>query len=190
MLDGQSYKKLVRADNQKFVSGLRQEGNRVYEYRTTTDELIFDFDLHEGELYTSKTDHVTKMRVGHVWSITVNGIERRVLAMWAAGEDEVEDDSSLVDYWIEGVGCKNGPHFPLWWTATGISSLLLECNQDGRSVITLKDFTDSVISCIGAFSQSTLGTSRLALYTLQGLRLHGQPQRRGVYIQDGRKILK
>ena len=28
------------------------------------------------------------------------------------------------------------------------------------------------------------------IYTLQGLRLHGQPQRRGVYIQDGRKILK
>lgn len=190
VLNGQSYKKLVRTDSQKFVSGLRQEGNRVYEYITTTEELIFDFDLHEGDLYTSKTDHLTKMRVGHVWSIRVNGIERRVLAMWAAGENVVEDDSSLVDYWIEGVGCMNGPHFPLWWSATGMSSLLLECRQDVQPIITSEDIAESIISSVDAVSQSVPITSNSVSYDLQGRHHSGPPQHGGVYIQNGRKVLK
>lgn len=188
VLDGRSYKKLVRTDNQRFISGLRQEGNRVYEY-ITTEDLIFDFDLQEGDQFTSKLDHLTKMRVGHVWPITVNGIERRVLAMWAAGENVVDDDSSLVDYWIEGVGCMNGPHFPLWWSATGVSSLLLDCKQDGQLIVTWEDVKASIPSGVSSVSLSTDSTSSLGLHDLQGRRLAAPPAK-GVYIQDGRKVLK
>ncbi len=91
---------------------------------------------------------------------------------------------------VEGIGCETGFLYIENITNNGASTQFVECRDKGRRIFTNEDFNaTSGISDFRATSGNT-NTVSSDYYDLQGRRLSGQPQRGGVYIQNGKKILK
>ena len=148
IMSGVAYKKLYLDD--RFVSGLREEDGRVYEcYEDGLPELMaFDFNLQPGDIFKDEVDEMYKMEVKLVRTHNFSGTNRRCLDMWIADEGQGIYDG-LVDYWIEGIGCMNGPHFPFWWGASS-GSLLLSCYDGDECIFTIEDlkqFNNNPSSC-------------------------------------------
>lgn len=182
---GKTYKKLLTKDSsEKFLTALRQEGDRVYaiDDEGTSEYTLFDFSLKVGDIVKSHVDELEMMRVEQVDTVLVDGKECRRLYMWAY-EKDVDITSGLVDIWIEGVGCMSGPFFTFAWSATSGSSLLLGCYQNDRQLV----ITDKSTAGIKHMNLSSGQTDCAASYDLQG-RAVTNP-RRGLYIKDGRKIV-
>ena len=149
IMDGATYKKLFLDD--MFVSGLREEDGRVYEryWEDVPEQLIFDFYLQPGDIFKDEADDMYQMEVKQVREVDVDGKSRKCMDMWAHMEG-MEIVDGLVDYWIEGIGCMNGPHFPFWWEAISFSSLLLSCYDGDECIFTIEDlkqFTSNPSSC-------------------------------------------
>ena len=148
IMGGVAYKKLYLDD--RFVSGLREEDGRVYEcYEDGLPELMaFDFNLQPGDIFKDEVDEMYKMEVKLVRTHNFSGKNRRCMDMWIADEGQGIYDG-LVDYWIEGIGCMNGPHFPFWWGASS-GSLLLSCYDGDECIFTIEDlkqFNNNPSSC-------------------------------------------
>ena len=148
IMSGVAYKKLYLDD--RFVSGLREEDGRVYEcYEDGLPELMaFDFNLQPGDIFKDEVDEMYKMEVKLVRTHNFSGKNRRCMDMWIADEGQGIYDG-LVDYWIEGIGCMNGPHFPFWWGASS-GSLLLSCYDGDECIFTIEDlkqFNNNPSSC-------------------------------------------
>ena len=148
IMSGVAYKKLYLDD--RFVSGLREEEGRVYEcYEDGLPELMaFDFNLQPGDIFKDEVDEMYKMEVKLVRTHNFSGKNRRCMDMWIADEGQGIYDG-LVDYWIEGIGCMNGPHFPFWWGASS-GSLLLSCYDGDECIFTIEDlkqFINNPSSC-------------------------------------------
>ena len=148
IMSGVAYKKLYLDD--RFVSGLREEDGCVYEcYEDGLPELMaFDFNLQPGDIFKDEVDEMYKMEVKLVRTHNFSGTNRRCLDMWIADEGQGIYDG-LVDYWIEGIGCMNGPHFPFWWGASS-GSLLLSCYDGDECIFTIEDlkqFNNNPSSC-------------------------------------------
>ena len=135
---GVPYKKLFF--DGKFISGLREEDGRVYEcYEDGHPELmVFDFNLQPGDIFKDEVNDMDQMQVKQVSTYNFNGTNRRCMDIWAYVEGQ-EIIDGLVDYWIEGIGCMNGPHSPFWWDATSGSSLLLSCYDGDECIFTIED---------------------------------------------------
>ena len=149
IMGGVPYKKLFF--DGKFISGLREEDGRVYEcYEDGHPELMeFDFNLQPGDIFKDEVNDMTKMEVKLVRKYNFSGTNRRCMDMWVDDEGQGIIDG-LVDYWIEGIGCMNGPHCPFWWDATSGPSLLLSCYDGDECIFTVEDlkkFTDNPSSC-------------------------------------------
>ena len=148
IMSGVAYKKLYLDD--RFVSGLREEDGRVYEcYEDGLPELMaFDFNLQPCDIFKDEVDEMYKMEVKLVRTHNFSGTNRRCLDLWIADEGQGIYDG-LVDYWIEGIGCMNGPHFPFWWGASS-GSLLLSCYDGDECIFTIEDlkqFNNNPSSC-------------------------------------------
>ena len=148
IMSGVAYKKLYLDD--RFVSGLREEDGRVYEcYENGLPELMaFDFNLQPGDIFKDEVDEMYKMEVKLVRTHNFSRKNRRCMDMWIADEGQGINDG-LVDYWIEGIGCMNGPHFPFWWGASS-GSLLLSCYDGDECIFTIEDlkqFNNNPSSC-------------------------------------------
>ena len=149
IMGGVPYKKLFF--DGKFISGLREEDGRVYEcYEDGHPELMaFDFNLQPGDIFKDEVNDMDQMQVKQVSTYNFNGTNRRCMDIWAYVEGQ-EIIDGLVDYWIEGIGCMNGPHYPFWWDATSGPSLLLSCYDGDECIFTVEDlkkFTDNPSSC-------------------------------------------
>lgn len=184
VVNGQTYKKLISSSN-KFITGLRQEDKRVYAVNddSTSEYVLFDFDLKVGDIVKSQIDDKIMMRVGRIDTVLVDGKKCRRLHMWAY-EEGTETTDGLVDVWIEGVGCMNGPFFTFAWSATANCSLLLGCYQDNRELVI------NSLSTTGSKSikLSSCQTNNAAPYNLQGRRFN-ERTRQGVYIKNGKKFI-
>ena len=183
IMGGTTYKKLFLDD--MFVSGLREEDGHVYEryWDDVPEQLIFDFYLQPGDIFKDEVDDMFQMEVKQVREVDVDGKSRQCMDMLAHLEG-MEIVDGLVDYWIEGIGCMNGPHFPFWWEAIGPPSLLLSCYDGDECIFTIEDFNQitSIQSTITKYPSDKL-------YDLQGRQLRHAPAK-GVYIQDGKKYIK
>ena len=149
IMSGVAYKKLYL--DEMFVSGLREEDGRVYEcYEDGHPEFMaFDFNLQPGDIFDDEINDMDQMQVKQVRTYNFSGTYRRCMDMWIYyGGQEVFH--GLKDYWIEGIGCMNGPHFPFWWEAPSGSSLLLSCYDGDECIFTIEDlkrFTNNPSSC-------------------------------------------
>ena len=191
VMNGQIYKKLIRVTNGPlFYCGLRQEGNRVYrcEQEGTLEYVVFDFNLNPGDIFSIPYDDKNQMRVERLDLITVDGVERKILTMVPYGEI-VKVYDFIVDIWIEGIGCLNGPNHPFWWTAIDSGQfLLLDCFQNGECLIAYDDYHVYLPSGINSTYYLKKNTDNSIPYDLQGRRLTGEPGK-GIYIQNGRKMV-
>lgn len=189
IMNGQTYKKLIQTDKALFLCGLRQDGDRVFScYGNEMQEhIIFDFGLKEGDIFTDAENKQCKMRVHQTDQIVVNGVERKRLLMWVY-EDGAEIFDGLVDIWIEGIGCMNGPCFPFAWDATDSQSIVYSCYQGNMLLFSWDDYNTASVDQIERHPFTPWG------FDLQGRKLsNGQlsngQMRKGVYILNGRKIV-
>jgi hypothetical protein len=182
IMGGVTYKKLFLDD--VFVSGLREEDGRVYE-RYGDDEpeaLIFDFYLQPGDIFNDVFQDQVQMEVKQTREVDIEGKSRQCMDMWAYMEG-IEVVDGLVDYWIEGIGCMGGPHFPFWWGGSP-GSLLLSC-YDGDECIFGAEDLNQITNIQPAITENP-SNSRQEIYDLQGRKVT-MPQRNGLYIRDGKK---
>ena len=183
------YKKLF-LDN-TFISGLREENGRIYEcyWNGVPECMIFDIHLQTGDLFKDTTDELNQMKVKNTDEIIIGGKKRRYLEMWIYSEGQ-EIIDGLVDYWIEGIGCMNGPHSPFWWTAVSNQVLLLSCNDGDDCVFTAEEFLDvsTLIRNPTIESRPCSISYDNLYYDLQGRCLTGKPTK-GLYIQNGKKVI-
>ena len=124
-----------------------------------------------------------QMEVKQVREVDVDGKSRKCMDMWAHLEGK-EIVDGLVDYWIEGIGCMNGPHFPFWWEAISSSSLLLSCYDGDECIFSIEDINQitNIQSAIKNYSSYNCHE----IFNLQGMKIT-KPQKNGLYIQNGRK---
>lgn len=184
IMNGTTYKKLF-LDGQ-FVSGLREEVGRIYEcYWVNSPELrIFDFNLQPGDIFKDEFNDLDQMEVKQVRTVSIGGKNRRCMDMWIYQEGR-EISDGLVDYWIEGIGCMNGPHFPFWWDAIGSQSLLLSCYEGEKCILSTEEF-NQITNIRSIITKDTSG-SQQGMYDLQG-RPVTTPSK-GIYIKSGKKVM-
>ena len=164
-----------------------QDANgKVYFYWKQNDVyiVVMDFSLNEGDTYYQKDTE------GHVWDeFVITKVSEEDFSNHSDGKPRKcirltsVHNSLLSDVWIEGVGSiygglKGASFFQ--WAGGGMS--LYQCNENGN-IIYLSP-------------QSTNGMNRHRkdavtdeLYDLQGRRLDGQPRNKGIYIQNGKKVV-
>ena len=186
VMGGVSYKKMY-CDG-IFVSGLREEDGRIYEcsWEDVTEALTFDFQLQPGGIVEDNLmGDRAQMEVRQVREVDVDGRTYRCMDMWIH-EVVYEVVQGLVDYWIEGVGCMNGPHNPFWWDAIGNQALLISC-YDGDECIFSQECLAQITGIRSAVANKPSDSSK-GIYDLQGRRLLSAPAK-GLYIQNGRKYL-
>ena len=186
LINGHTYKKLSQTDtSDRYLAALRQENDCVYavDKNETSEYVLFDFGLKVGDVVKNHVGGLDMMRVDHVDTVLVNDKECRRLYMWAYQEG-VEIVNGLVDIWIEGLGCMSGPFFTFQWTATGSSSLLLDCYQNNSQLVITEKSTMDYNPMVLSVDQTT----KFALFDLQGRRLTDKPAS-GVYIENGKKVV-
>ena len=90
---------------------------------------------------------------------------------------------------VEGIGSETGFLYIENITTNGASTQFVECRDKGQRIFTCEDFNaTSGINDFRATSGLTNAKSS-EYYDLQGRRLAAPPAK-GVYIQNGRKVLK
>ena len=185
IISGKTYLKMHSTAIKYPISSLRlwrEDKGRVYAYNESLEQemLMYDFSLNKDEMVD--ISGVKDIKVSKVDTISVFGIKRR----------RIYHDFGL---WVEGVGSPSLLSEPIGHLLTdGCISQMVSCYEDGECIFTSQDFNAQSVTSVSFIEipcpTNSDGRPNAATYDLQGRRLHGQPQRRGVYIQDGRKLLK
>ena len=180
IIDGKTYFKMHSTAIKYPISSLkfwREDTGKVYAYDEDLEQemLMYDFSLNKDEMADILGNN--NIKVNKVDTISVFGIKRR----------RIYHDFGL---WVEGVGSPALLSEPLGHLFTdGCISQMVSCYENGECVFTSQDFNaTSGINDFRATSSLTNAKSS-EYYDLQGRRLAAPPAK-GVYIQDGRKVLK
>ncbi len=180
IIDGKTYFKMHSTAIKYPISSLkfwREDTGKVYAYDEDLEQemLMYDFSLNKDEMADILGNN--NIKVNKVDTISVCGIERRRIFL-------------NFGLWVEGVGSPALLSEPLGHLFTdGCISQMVSCYENGECVFTSQDFnTASGINDFRATSGLTNAKSS-EYYDLQGRRLAAPPAK-GVYIQDGRKVLK
>ena len=192
IMDGIVYKKLL-STNGDFCCGLREEEGRIYKRAwawdpTGPEVLFFDFNLQSGDIIKDPVDELFLLQVKQVKNVMIGGKSRRCLEMWYY-EEGVEITEGLADYWIEGIGCMDGPVGSTWSFAIGPQCLLLSCYDGDECIFNIEDFLasfpTSMNPAVDAHHDIDPDTP---IYDIHGRRVQGTPKK-GVYIQNGKKVV-
>lgn len=191
VMGGLVYKKLISCSNEQFLCGLREEDGRIYSrgggWHPDSEVLYFDFNAQPGDIFNDDVGGLSYMQVKEVKTVMIGGKSRRCLEMWNYEEGIVD---GLVDYWIEGIGCMNGPYFPFWWLTTSTESLLLSCYDGDECIFNIEDFLANFTTNMDSpkIVQHPNIISDVPIYDLLGRRVQS-PIKKGFYIQQGRKLV-
>ena len=187
--NGKLYRKIYVQDSQKYgdtelhyYGGMREEGKKVYlipEGKGKDDrELVFDFGLNTGD--QTEVAGCTVVVTG-TDEVEVDGKKRRRLTLH---QMEAGKDTGRTCHWIEGIGSDCGLLQFLPWNAAEDQQLKVTVNDPVEldpSPETL-GISKAKVKVNGSFAN--------ALFDLQGRRIQGEPQEKGVYIRGGRKYVK
>ena len=202
-----------------YYVAVRDVGKKVYAIAKGSNRprLLYDFDLKvgnilrcgvEGNAFGCLLDSDEQpdtllgfefrayLRVESIDTVSVNGTERRrfKLTMLDAfkydftAEEDGGERGNIV--WIEGVGSGAGPFLP--WIPLPprreIPLIGINCTVGKSSICFTKDFYDNQQEPAAVRTTKHKATMRDCFYDLQGRRLI-QKLQRGVYIQQGRKVM-
>ena len=195
IIGGVLYKKLFEKDRDLYLYAIREEGEKVYAVASVdkyghpnTEEILwYDFSVSEGDkieterswLYITGTDY-----------IKINGITRKRIHIYQAYKIN-PDEYNGTGVWVEGIGSDRGPIDPYTWGLDGGNSTMDECSFDGQVIFNYSNFTvpnwgnesGLELQYTDHFQQSD------CVYDLQGRRL-ANPPAKGVYIRDGKKVVR
>ena len=179
IIDGKTYFKMHSTAIKYPISSLkfwREDTGKVYAYDEDLEQemLMYDFSLNKDEMADILGNN--NIKVNKVDTISVFGIKRR----------RIYHDFGL---WVEGVGSPALLSEPLGHLFTdGCISQMVSCYEDGNCIFTSRDFdAESITSASQPIR--LIRNLHTQVYDLQGRHLAAPPAK-GVYIQDGRKVLK
>ena len=183
---GQLYRKVYCKDRRKYgdteqhyYGAMREEGTKVYlvpDGKLVSErQLLFDFGLMVGEdaVVSGSTVKVTESEYMLSEGRKYHRLTLRLV--------ENGRDTGRTCHWTEGIGSDCGLLQPLPWDATD-GQLLTVC--DGSTCIY---DNSSIINRIGNQTSQSNGSQ---LSDLQGRRVCNIMLRPGVYIQNGKKVVK
>ena len=179
IIDGKTYFKMHSTAIKYPISSLkfwREDTGKVYAYDEDLEQemLMYDFSLNKDEMADILGNN--NIKVNKVDTISICGIERRRIFL-------------NFGLWVEGVGSPALLSEPLGHLFTdGCISQMSSCYEDGNCIFTSRDFdAESITSASQPIR--LIRNLHTQVYDLQGRRLAAPPAK-GVYIQDGRKVLK
>ena len=205
IIGGIAYKQALRQSEAAYGDTLfhyyravRDEGKLVYVVLpgTTSEEILFDFGLEFREQYRCG-DGCHGECIG-VWTGYWHSIMHRLLWVTVVAEGQTHVPSSGY-YWLEGIGSEGGP-----FDRRPTSEELQRCILDGETLFERGDnshdgYTEIMMSYYSGMGTATSAHSNEGgshrLYDLQGRRLpqskwSDRRMPKGVYIQNGRKVVR
>ena len=220
VINGENWKKVYNfsgfgiGGGYTYYLALREVGQKVYAIAKGSNRprLLYDFGLKvgdkvwcgiEGNAFGCLRDTDEKLdtlmgfpvrnhlQVKSIDTIHVSSgpykresnLRRFTFTLLDAYREPLAMDHEIV--WVEGFGSIAGPFSP-WQPSLPYENFLLECKVDKTYIFGYYKIFDEPAAIS---SQKYQKASNSGIYNLQGHRLNGQPQN-GIYIQDGKKILK
>ena len=197
IVDGRTCKKFYSQNEHndgltRYEGALYEQDRRVYRYLPgqTTAYLYFDFSLKPGEesesMASSPTYTCYITMTSNLYELRDDQLYRMMAFVIRWGSSY----SHNLGVWIEGIGPGNEEDlsYPLdfYVTGDGFGDGIIDCSVNGQSIYR----TDRYSSVVGLTAPHVLPPIGSATYyDLQGRRLAAPPAK-GVYIQDGRKMVK
>ncbi len=198
-----------------YYAAIRDEGKKVYAIAKGSNRprLLYDFGLKEGEMARCGIEgnvfgclldkdepvdsllgfpFIAYLKVERIDTIEARGLQYRLFTLtlldaykewFRNGEDGVFEHNII---WAEGVGSGAGPFSP-WLPLPPEESLFLSCYENDTYIFGDTEF-------YGHFETNGLSNARYPIgeryiiYDLLG-RHYATPPAKGVYIQNGKKIL-
>ena len=180
----------------EYTCGVYEQNKKVYfiysRDKANKAHLLFDFGLALGDTIINDgygKYKITVLRVDTVMN-SYNQFFRRMLIRTGA----IDDDGFYLDkppyvetFWVEGVGRDRRPTDSYFWWNDSTPGLSMDaCYEDGECIMTYSEMITEGTS--GVNSATATQPQASFIYDLQGRRLKEQP-RKGLYIQNGRKVV-
>jgi hypothetical protein len=203
--NGKTYSELLMDGSHPYL--LRQEGNKVFMIDNNSPEevLLYDFGLEVGDKFSFTGKESENLVVMDVDFITVGDrVRRRMIFAWERYLPKDYDvqslssqDYSAIDCWVEGIGSVYSPVSPMTPFMIGGRYRTQSCLLDGSVIFSYSDFgVDSYNPQNGSSVAIPTQTEnvRQPVFDLQGRKLlnsqwSNSQIRRGLYIQNGRKVV-
>ena len=214
LINGDNWKKVYKGVGwpgglYAYYAAIRDEGKKVYAIAEGSNRprLLYDFGLKVGDLarcgvesndfacLLDKDDKFDKLlgypfaaylRVESIDTIKARGQEFRrfTLRLLDFYEERVMFAAPVI--WVEGIGSGAGPFSP--WLPMPTTGIMINC-KEGRDAMLLypKDLQDFQEPNAIRSEYSDMN-ERDVIFNLLGRQLQSKPER-GVYIQDGRKVV-
>lgn len=215
LINGENWKKVTnyvgrQTYNNAYYAAIRDVDRKVYAIakNSSRPRLLYDFSLKVGETVRCGIEgnafgclldageepdtlfgfrFVSRLVLERIDTVRSQGLSHRRFTFTLSdsfGEPYVGAGKVV---WIEGVGSAAGPFQP-WMPLPPKGSFIWSCDIGRTYLFSYPDYYTSYdISAVCETRSDTSGNN--AFFNLQGLLLLSQP-RKGVYIQDGRKVLK
>ena len=182
---------IVYADYESYANAAKEQGyNEPCPYKKTDDGeiILYDFTLKAGDKYPTAPE-VDPIFVNDIKAITtLDGIERKLFCL-----------SNGLDI-LEGIGCINSrallvhylystaPRYYLWsdWDVNSYVLFLCEYKRNNNSIY--YNNSPNTTTSIERIHKDMNYLHRPIYFDLQGRRLTQKPTK-GVYIQDGKKVM-
>ena len=186
LIDGKRYYKTFRRNgdgDENYDRAMREEGRIVYQ--------VMRGDESEGIIFDYRPEVMWRNLVVPDVIETVDTIHVR--GRFFVRHHYLDSYSYTVSVIVEGIGMDGnglmmGSHIQYLPTCVCDYTEFVACNEDGECIFTQHDFYVEAIDT-KVESAATSSSAPSSLYDLQGHRLAAPPAK-GVYIQDGRKVLK
>ena len=190
IIEGKQYKRFYEGD--RFICALREESKKVYAIASTDkfgnpneeEKIWYDFNVKEGDIIDMGLSY---MQVTKTDYIVIEGMRYKRFYMYET--DKNLPNANAIGVWVEGVGSYSGPTQYCSWYYDGGVSIMDECYESDQCIFTYDDFgtTKSVDTSIDVLKDYY--PTSIPIFDLQGRRLNGKPEK-GIYIQNGKKIIK
>ena len=188
VIDDKSYKRIVDVATGNYEYAIREDGKKVYciyaNYESNGEKLIYDFGLNIGDTFKlydadETVDPSSRATVVSVDTIVLGNRAFRVMDV------RPNDQSSWSNWWVEGIGGMHG--IASNSLLPGNDYTFSYCQINGETILMHKD-----VRTVGIRNQYNyyIDPSNESLYNLQGRRIQGEPQGKGVYVRGGKKYVK
>jgi len=197
-----------------YYASIRDVGNKVYAIAkgSKRPRLLYDFSLKKGDIVKCGVEgnafgclldkneqpdtllgfpFMAYLRVENVDTIEARGLLHRrfILTMLDAYREFFRSEDGILTgniVWIEGVGSGAGPFSP-WIPLPPRDSYLQSCMLNKVCLFGYPDFYEDYTTGSVSITRSR-SNSPIVPYDLQGRQLAQKPTK-GVYIQDGKKVV-
>ena len=198
IIGNQTYKKIVNYRYETFEMALREEGRKVYCYypNQNSETLLYDFGKNAGDIINKE------IKNGATWIRKVISVDTIMLKAklfrcmtvheYCIPEGMSEDEYLGGNYgynsgiWVEGIGSLSYLDTPIDYPGNYYS--FHQYRLDGMT-FKQKDILELIANDIQPKKAVNRVNHNDVIYDLQGRRLQGEPHK-GLYIQNGKKILK